>query len=177
MTYIITKWRRAREGEGWEPDVPGEPDGFGVLFSSRLSCPYCILSVSYPDHAPTELKALGVAEDSKPLLASVENYLPAIARVNYRLDRECQAKSSEDFQHLVVRLIREELERQPHDRAMLVESLVDEVGYRMKGEFVWALSLNEETGRVTWVCDDGELYVDPMEGFRLSPEAISRLKK
>lgn len=176
MTYIITKWRRATEGYGKEPDVPGEPDGYGVLFSSRES-PYCILRVSYPDEEPPELKELEVGAGLVPLLASVENYLPAVARVKFRLKAEGETVSAEEFQLIVARLIREELERLPHDRAMLVESLVDEVGYRMKGEYVWALNLNDETGRLTWVCDDGELYSDPMEGFSLSPEAIARLKK
>ncbi len=176
MTYILTKWRRAIEGSGREPDVPGEPDGYGVLFSSR-ECPYCIVSVNYPDEEPSELKELEVGRGMVPLLASVENYLPALARVKYRLERECEAASADDFERLIARLIREELERQPHDRAMLVESLVDEVAYRSKGEFVWALNLNEETGRLTWVCDDGELYSDPVEGFKLSAAAIARLKK
>lgn len=105
------------------------------------------------------------------LLESVRRYAPAFARARHRADGVPSTTSPAAFLRKLEVILAEELDRQPTDRSTLVRSKVDEIGYRSKGEYVWALKLSPDGTKLSWATDDGCCYTDEAAQFEITDHA------
>ncbi|UYV11655.1 MAG: hypothetical protein NCW75_10135 [Phycisphaera sp.] len=168
--HVVVPWIHYVQ-DVWWPQLPNEDDGFLVMFSLRHAI--AVVDVSCED--PEPLRPFAADAELSALLESVRRYPPAFARAQHRANQAPSTTSPEGFLEMLTRVIAEELQRQPTDRAALVRSNAEELGYRSKGEYVWALRLSPDGTRLVWACDDGSCYTDDAAGFDLTDELRRRL--
>lgn len=168
--HVIVPWIHHGE-DGWSPDLPEDLPGYLVMFSLRRAI--AVVDVSCDD--PAMLRPFAASDELSALLESVRRYAPAFARARHRAENMPSTTSPVAFLRRLGVILAEELERQPTDRATLVRTRVDELGYRSKGEFVWALKLSPDGTRLTWATDDGCWYTDDAAGFDIPEHVRLRL--
>ncbi len=167
MEYLLTDWRAAAD-EGREPDLP-EAWGFLVLFDLEDNCLVQTRERVPDDHPRRVPLALHT------LIDAAKGYPPALARAKHRICKRGPGLPTRLDAATIAMALREELDRQPTDRAVLAKSGVDEVGYRCGGEYVWILGMSSDGERVSWVADDFHVYTDLASGFELTEVHLARL--
>jgi len=169
-SLLLTRWISGPDGRS--PELPQGVDSFQVLFSSEQ---HAVVSASCSD--PSRLTELEVCSEAAATLRLGFEYTPAMARARHKVKNAYVRESGEMFLERVCEVLKDELGRQADDPAVRVKSLIEEVGYRNVGEYVWALSISSDGKRLTWAASDADVYTDPIHTFEISETVRQRLMR
>ena len=163
-----------------DPDTltPFEPPAGIFIDTVLMDSSFAILEVVTPSEVIAELEVFRVPRTVSLLIEAAQGYRPALARARDRLRSVFTQRSRDEFLDAVTSTLREELARQPSDRAGLVLARTAEGPYRAAGHYVWALKLYEHDGTdmLQWISRDDDIHDDAAEHFELTPELRQRLR-
>ncbi|MBL8921712.1 MAG: hypothetical protein JNJ54_22825 [Myxococcaceae bacterium] len=149
-TCLFTRWRRASEREGWEPDLPAGV-GFRVVSSARahrVGAGWALVEADVESWSASVPRAVRAPELLANLLGSAKRFPPALAIARRQYERFCQASwGPAELARRFSQLLSTQLRAQARTPFMLVEAAREEVGYLEPGEFVWALGAGRRHGR------------------------------
>ena len=163
--YVLAKW--VQTPDGWRPALP-EGAGFKYLGEAGRKPTFALFSIR-EEVEPSSLVS-EVPESLVTLLDSAHSYPPALAlAINHMMRHE--SMSVHEFAVKMERVVREQLLRQRDHPCCLIASLIEEIGYRSIGEFVWIVGYDAQrvAAEVHWVASDFQSYHDDVQTFDVEP--------
>ena len=173
--YCFANWVSSPDG-GKEPLLP---KNYGCLLLADFgpNTPWAIFDVSFVEDQPVAEGLEEVDDDLRILLNSAKAYSPAMALACHDVSRRWERKSPSrsDFAVSLVNALRQSLRAQTDSRYRLAEAVVNELGYLVRGGYVWILGYNSVSHKVSWVSWDFQIYQNSSSDFDLDDEALVAL--
>jgi hypothetical protein len=179
--YYFVNWRQAREGDGWEPDLPEDVPGYSLFFDPSNTADWAIFHCSFDDETEDRGSAVPVPDLLDGLIASGERYPPAIAITRNEV---CQFNpvsipGKSEFIEMCVKRLFHHLDCQGTASYFLAKATRHQMGYLCKDEYYWIVRyVNDEENphSALWVSSDFCIYINPLSDFVIEKDALESLK-
>jgi hypothetical protein len=173
IRYAVVPHRRARRGDGFEPDLPA---GWGFI---EIASPNAGQRALYGLHPPEKSsgkpprKAVPLPTEHEALITSAEQWPPALA-----VARMAARGDSADFLGRHAAALRAALETQHAAPFFMTRLRTDElIGGATAGEYVWVLRVSADLQTVQWISrQDFYVYDDPASKFELLRRPARKLR-
>lgn len=151
--------------------IPEDLGGYANIIRSKINNEYflsitkiqefCYNSDKFKNKNYSTIEILSDYLDS--IIFSALRYPPALALALEEINEEYASK--EDFLLDFENILKKYLKAQEKTSFLMLEGVLDDMGYLSKGEFSWIVGYNPESNSLYWVSDDFNIYLNHSRYF------------